>query len=154
MREPVVGDLGTGPAFVSNPSKTKEESNQSERVTALRAEFVITPGNEKKVREAIELILGNSFSRDPQFLQALVLVSEMEARLMTVLTFWHSNGFAEARDRRIARMQEKLHPFLDQSMRVQSFAARVIEGGAALATNDLAATEQDFSGRATAIPVA
>ena len=64
-----------------------------------------------------------------------------EARLMTVLTFWHSNGFAEARDRRIARMQQKLLPFLDQSMRVQSFTARVIDGRAALATNELAAAE-------------
>ena len=154
MREPVVGDLGTGPAFVSNPCKTKEEDNQRERVTALRAEFVIKPGNEKKVRETIGLILGNSFSRDPQFLQALVLVSEMEARLMTVLTFWHSNGFAEARDRRIARMQQKLHPFLDQSMRMQSFTASVIEGRAALATNELAAPEQTFSANAAAIAVA
>ena len=154
MREPVVGDLGTGPAFVSNPSKTKEESNQSERVTALRAEFVIKPGNEKKVRETIELILGNSFSRDPQFLQALVLVSEMEARLMTVLTFWHSNGFAEARDSRVARMRQKLHPFLDQSMRVQSFTARIIDGRTAITTNELAATEQTFSAHAAAIAVA
>lgn len=154
MREPVVGDLGTGPAFVSNPSKTKEENKRSEGVTALRAEFVIKPGNEKKVRETIEAILGNSLSCDSQFLQALVLVSEMEARLMTVLTFWESNGFAEARERRVARMQQELHPFLDQSMRVQSFTARVIEGKTALATNELAGTEQTFATHAPAIAVA
>jgi len=145
LREPVVGDLGTGPAYVSNPSKRKEENKQNERVTALRAEFVIKAGKEEKAREAIELTLTNYFCRDQQFLQALVLVSEMESRLVTVLTFWHSNGFAEARERRVVRMRQKLLPFLDQSMRVQSFTAQVIDGRAALATNQIAAVEQVFS---------
>jgi len=153
LREPAVGDLGTGPAFVSNPSKTKEENKQSGRAMALRAEFVIKAGKEEKAREVIELTLTNYFCRDQQFLQALVLVSEMESRLVTVLTFWHSNGFAEARERRVARMRQKLLPFLDQSMRVQSFTAEVIEGRAALATNQLAPIEQGFSPAVDAMAV-
>ena len=73
MREPVVGNLGPGPAFVSNPSEGT--SRNSESVVALQAEFVLKPGNEERVRETIDAILTNSFGRDRQFLQALVLVS-------------------------------------------------------------------------------
>ena len=154
MREPVVGDIGTRAAFVSNPSKTKEESNQSERVTALRAEFVVTPGNETKVRETIERVMAESFCRDRDFLQAVVLVSEMEARLVTLLTFWHSNGFEEARERRVARMRQKLLPLLDQYMRVQSFTAHVIDARTTLATNELAAAEQAFCSHASEMVIA
>lgn len=153
MREPVVGDLGTRAAFVSNPSKRKKESNQSGRVTALRAEFVVTPGNETKVRETIERVMADSFCRDCGFLQALVLVSEMEARLVTLLTFWSSNGFEEARERRVARMRHKLLPLLDQYMRVQSFKAELIDGGTPFATDQFVATEQSFSECADAVAV-
>jgi len=154
VREPVVGDFGTGPTFVSNPSKTKEENKQSERVTALRAEFVVTPGNETKVRETIERVMADSFCRDRDFLQALVLVSEMEVRLVTLLTFWHSNGFAEARERRVARMRQKLLPLLDQYMRVQSFTAELIDGRTAHATSELVARERSFPTSADALAVA
>ena len=128
LREPVVGDFGTGPAFVSNPAKTKDARRRGEAPIALRAEFVIKPGNEETVRETIDLILANSFCRDRQFLQGLVLVSELEARLMTVITFWKSDGIAEVRERRVAQLRRKLQPYLDQSPRVQSFSAHVMDG--------------------------
>ena len=146
MREPEVGDLGTGPAFVSNPSKRKEAINvPSEPVTALRAEFVIKPGNEERVRETIELMLANSFCRDRQFLHALVLVSEMESRLVTVLTFWQSGGFAEARERRVIRMRQKLAPLLDQSLRVQSFTAHVMDGRTSFEKNEIGSAAESFA---------
>ncbi len=146
MREPVVGDFGTGSAFVSNPSKTREaRGGKSDAAIALRAEFVIKPGNEEKVRETIEQILANSFCRDSQFLQALVLISELEARLVTIITFWHSDGFAEARERKVARLRQKLQPYLDQSRRVQSFSAHVMEGKTNSNSVSMALTEDSFS---------
>jgi len=72
--------------------------------------------------------LANSFCRDRQFLQALLLVSELEARLVTVITFWNADGFAEARERKMARLRQKLQPYLDQSLRMQSFSAHLMDG--------------------------
>lgn len=155
MREPAVGDLGTGPALVSNPSKPKETNgNQSEPVIALRAEFILKPGNESRVRETIELMMANSFFRDRQFLHALVLVSEMESRLVTVLTFWQPDGFAEAREQRVVRMRRKLQPFLDQSMRVQSFTAHAIDARAVLQGSQIAVAEQSLCATTSAMAVA
>jgi len=150
LREPVVGDFGTRPAFVSNPAKTKEA--RAEAVIALRAEFVIKAGNEEKARETIDLILANSFCRDRQFLQGLVLVSEQEARLVTVIMFWNSESFAEVREQRVTELRRKLQPYLDQSPRVQSFSAHVMDGktnsnaaGKAMGQDSFAPSEESFS---------
>ncbi len=146
MREPVVGTPRTGPAFVSNPSE--EISKHDESVIALRAEFVLKPGNEEYVQREIDLILANSFGRDRQFLQALVLVSEMESRLVTVITFWQASGFTEARERRVVRLRQKLQPYLDQSLRVQTFSAHVLDAKSSTSATRAALAEDSFSSSA------
>lgn len=131
MREPAVGDFGTRPAFVSKPTKTRRVGSK-EQVVALRTDFVVKPGKEEKVRETIDTILEHSFGRERDFLQALVLESESEVRLVTVITFWSSNGFAEARERRASWLRQRLAQYLDQSLRVQTFWARVLGAGNSL----------------------
>src|SRR5262249_34331461 len=81
--------------------------------------------------------LNHSFGRDRGFLQALVLVSEQESRLVTVITFWQADGFAEARERRAVWMRQKLAPYVDRSMRVQPYCARVMQSGADSKREDL-----------------
>jgi len=125
LREPAVGEFGTEPAFVSN--SRKQRWRQREQVVALRAEFVLKPGQEERVCETIDAILENSFGGGGEFLQALVLVSELESRLVTVLTFWRSDGFGETRERRVNWLRQKLAPYVDQTLRVQTYSARVTE---------------------------
>ncbi len=147
LREPVVGNPGNGPTFVSNPSEGISKHDES--VIALRAEFVLKPGNEEDVRRDIDLILANSFGRDRQFLQALVLVSEMESRLVTVITFWQASGFTEARERRVVRLRQKLQPYLDKSLRVHTFSAHVLDAkSSSSATRAAALAEDSFSSSA------
>ena len=142
LRESVVGNLGPGPTFVSNHSEGI--SKNSESVIALRADFVLKPGNEEKVREEIDAILANAFGHDMQFLQALVLVSEMETRLVTVITFWNGGDFAEARERRMMKLRRKLEPYLDKSLRVQKFSAHVLDAKSSLRPTQEAPKENSF----------
>ncbi|GAC1630065.1 MAG: hypothetical protein NVS9B14_00180 [Candidatus Acidiferrum sp.] len=121
MREPVVGEFGTGPAFVSKSAKPRKM--QRKHVIALRTDFVVKPGKEESAREIIDSILESSFGRESDFLQGLVMVSEMESLLVTVITFWNSNGFVETRERRVNWLRQKLAQCLDQSLRVQTFCA-------------------------------
>jgi len=140
LREPAVGEFGTGPAFVSNSRKPRRvKSRNREQVIALRAEFVVKPGKEENVSETIDAILENSFQREQEFLQALVMVSELESRLVTVITFWNSDGFAEARERRVNWLRQKLSEYLDQTLRVQTFCARV------LGAKEVSQSEEDSS---------
>ena len=115
-----------------------------EQVTALRAEFVVKPGKEEAVQNTIAGILRDSFERERDFLQALVLVSEQETRLMTVITFWHSQGFAEARERRVMWLRKKLTAYLDQWLRVQSYSAHVMESKSGAKAEEIGTTESGF----------
>jgi len=85
VREPAVG-IWTGPAFAPNPPKTKRQElarRSSDRV----AYRVCRSSQETKKRsETIDLILANSFA-DRQFLQALLLVSELERAWSQSITF-------------------------------------------------------------------
>jgi len=146
LRESAVGEFGTGPAFVSNSPKTRKTKKiAQERAVALRAEFVLKPGKEGKVHKTIDEIVSNSFSQDKEFLQGLVMVSEMESRLVTVITFWHPDGFAEARERRARWLSERLRPYLDKSLRVQTFSAHVMEAKPAEILPTLENTEETYS---------
>ncbi|HLZ13052.1 MAG TPA: hypothetical protein VKP58_10735 [Candidatus Acidoferrum sp.] len=146
MREPAVGEFGTGPAFVSNSRQNKKSKARGhKRVVALRSDFVVKAGHEEKVRETIDAILEDSFGRDREFLQALVLVSEMESRLVTVLTFWQPGGFAEARERRADWLRQKLAPYLDQTLRVQTYSARVTEAKRETKKEAMASLAENFS---------
>ena len=146
MRESAVGEFGTRPVFVSNPHKARTAKGPAqEHAVALRAEFVLKPGKEDKVRQTIEEIVSNSFSLDKEFLQGLVMVSEMESRLVTVITFWHPNGFAESRERRVRWLSERLAPYLYKLPRVQTFSAHVMHTKSAEISSALTVTEENFS---------
>ena len=146
MRESAVGEFGTRPAFVSNPQKARKTTGVAqEHAIALRAEFVLKPGKEVKVRQTIEEIVSDSFARDKEFLQGLVMVSEMESRLVTVITFWHPHGFAESRERRVRWLSERLAPYLDKMPRVQTFSAHVMETNSSEISSALTVTEENFS---------
>jgi hypothetical protein len=146
LRESAVREFGTEPTFVSNPQKSKRTKwVAQEHAIAMRAEFVLKPGEEDKVHKAIDEIVSNSFAHDEEFLQGLVLVSEMESRLVTVITFWHPNGFAESRERRVHWLGERLAPFLDKSLRVQTFSAHVMEAKVAEISKALTIVEENFS---------
>ena len=146
MRESAVGEFGTRPVFVSNPQKARKANGVAkEHAVALRAEFVLKPGKEDEVRQTIEEIVSNSLALDKEFLQGLVMVSEMESRLVTVITFWHPSRFAESRERRVRWLNEKLAPYLDKLPRVQTFSAHVMESKAAEISSALAVTEENFS---------
>ena len=146
MRESAVGEFGTRPFFVSNPHKARNAKGVAqEHAVALRAEFVLKPGKGDQVRQTIEEIVSNSFALDKEFLQGLVMVSEMESRLVTVITFWHPNGFAELRERRVRWLSERLAPYLDKFPRVQTFSAHVMETKSAEVSSAVTVTEESFS---------
>jgi hypothetical protein len=145
LRESAVGEFGTRPVFVSNPHKARNAKGVTQGyAVALRAEFVLKPGKEGEVRQTIREIVSNSFDLDKEFLQGLVMVSEMESRLVTVITFWHPKGFAESRERRVRWLGERLAPYLDKLPRVQTFSAYVMETKSAEISSALRVTEENF----------
>jgi hypothetical protein len=97
------------------------------RITALNIEFVAKPNEAHKVQVALPSAIHGALGEVTGFAGSFVLVSNHEARLVTVVTLW-------AGEDRVQRSQENLRwvralvaPYLDRCLRVQTQSAFVPE---------------------------
>jgi hypothetical protein len=91
-------------------------------VTALSVEFVAKPQEAHRVQSAIPTAIAHALEGVTGFAGCLVMISEQEARLVTVITLWvGSDRQKQCRDN--ARwVQKLLTPYLDRWLRVQTLA--------------------------------
>lgn len=91
-------------------------------VTALSVEFVAKPQEAHRVQSAIPAALAGALQDVSGFAGCLVMISEEEARLVTVITLWVGDDRVR-RCRENARwVQKLLTPYLDRCLRVQFLA--------------------------------
>lgn len=99
-------------------------------VTALHLDFVAKPEGTRELNCELGTVLSAAGLAEEGLQNALLLVSDREARLVTLLTFWDSSRFANARERRIAWMHKLLAPFADGPIRTQTSTPRFVMAGA------------------------
>jgi hypothetical protein len=97
----------------------------SEGVTALTVEFVAKPQEAQKVETIIPAAIAGALEDVTGFAGYLVMVSDQEPRLVTVVTLWTADSRSK-RGRENARWVCKLiAPFLDRCLRVQTSVAHL-----------------------------
>lgn len=93
------------------------------RVIAYAVEFVALPGKAEKIQtvlpEAIRKTLGDSRC----FSGCMVLVSEHETRLVTVITLWTGEDRARQCGENSKRVERLLLPYVDHWLRARRLAA-------------------------------
>jgi hypothetical protein len=101
-----------------------EEGRSSERmfgsVTALRADFVAKPEAIGMVRIGIEERILTSWGKEQGFLNGMVLVSDQEARLTTLITFWKTGTLERTREQKLRWLKKILNPYVDRCLSVQT----------------------------------
>ena len=90
------------------------------RTVALHFDFVARPNGSRDLASELALTLEDARLGNEGLEASLLLVSDREARLVTLLTFWDARRFRAAREPRIAWMQKLLAPFADGSIRAHS----------------------------------
>ncbi len=95
-------------------------------VVALHLDFVAKPEGTRELNSLVGAVLKEGALGKEGLETALLLVSDREARLVTLLTFWDAGRFANARERRIAWMQKLLAPFADGPIRAQTSTPRFV----------------------------
>jgi len=95
-------------------------------VVALHLDFVAKPEGTRELNSLVGAVLKEGGLVKEGLETAVLLVSDREARLVTLLTFWDAGRFANARERRIAWMQKLLAPFADGSIRAQTSTPRFV----------------------------
>ena len=95
-------------------------------VVALHLDFVAKPEGARELNSLVGAVLEEAGLAKEGLETALLLVSDREARLVTLLTFWDVGRFANARERRIAWMQKLLAPFADGPVRAQTSTPQLV----------------------------
>lgn len=97
-----------------------KKQNGTSRLMALHLDFVAKPSSGPEWMNELAEAIENA-RLDKEGLEAsLVLVSDREARLVTLLTFWERGHFLAAREYCIAWMQKLLARFADGPIRAHS----------------------------------
>jgi hypothetical protein len=95
----------------------------SPRVTALSVEFVAKPQEAHRVQSAIPAALARALLGVSGFAGCLVMISEQEARLVTVITLWVGDERQKQCREKALWVQRLLTPYLDHCLRVQTLVA-------------------------------
>ena len=92
-------------------------------VIALGVDFVALPGKAAKLQTAILEAVRNTLGNRGGFSGCMVLVSEQEARLVTVLTLWRGRDRLEQCDKNSKRIKKLVTPYVDRFLRTRRLAA-------------------------------
>ena len=112
-------------------------------VVALHLDFVAKPEGTRELNRELGLVLKDAGLVREGLETGLLLVSDREARLVTLLTFWDAQRFVNGRERRIAWMQKLLAPYADGPIRAQTSMPRFVlaEAAAEFMTGEATADE-------------
>lgn len=95
------------------------------RLSALSVEFVAKPQETHRVQSAIPASLAGALGDVAGFAGCLVLVSEQEARLVTVVTLWIGDDSVKRCSQNVRWIHKLLAPCVDRCLRVQTLAAHL-----------------------------
>lgn len=106
-------------------STTFEKAPDVPGVTALSIEFVAKPNEAHRVQTTIPAALAGALKDVAGFGGYLVMVSDQEARLVTVVTLWTGSERLKRCKENVRWIQKLLAPYLDRCLRVQTLVAHL-----------------------------
>ena len=106
-------------------TKTTIAPQAAPAIVAHSFEFVALPGRAEGVQAEIPTAMRHAFRDTDGFLGSMVLVSEQEARLVTVITLWTGSNRLELCGESEKRLKRWLAPYVDRSLRTRRFASFV-----------------------------
>jgi hypothetical protein len=94
-------------------------------VTAHSVEFVAKPEEAQRVGTAIPTAISGALKDVTGFAGCLVMISDQEARLVTVVTLWTGADRVQRCSQNVRWVKALLAPYLDRCLRMQTMVARL-----------------------------
>ncbi|HVM74294.1 MAG TPA: hypothetical protein VMT75_01550 [Candidatus Saccharimonadales bacterium] len=107
------------------PGTREHTAINAQQIVAHSLEFVARPGRAEGIQSEIPLAMGHAFSAIDGFVGCLVLVSEQEARLVTIITLWKGSNRLERCNDSTQRLQKWLAPYVDSWLRTRAYTSFV-----------------------------
>ena len=95
------------------------------QIFAHMVEFVALPGQTENLQTKIPLAIRHTSGNSDGFSGCIVLFSEYEARLVTVITLWAEENRGSQSNGNVNRLKRLLEPYVDRWMRTRSFVTLV-----------------------------
>lgn len=105
-------------------SKVTMETGASQ-ISAQQVEFVAFPGIQETLQREILLLARNAVAGSSGFIGCLVLFSEQEVRLVTVITLWTGTVCLSQCSESLTRLQRLLDPYVERWLRTGNFVTFV-----------------------------
>lgn len=112
--------------------------HDAQQIVAHSFEFVALPGRAEGIQAEIPIAMGHAFNGTEGFVGCMVLVSEQETRLVTVITLWSGSNRAELSSESGARLQKWLSPYVDRWLRTRRYSSFITGPGRFLADGGFA----------------
>jgi len=112
-------------AAALKPQPPANSTSGAPPATALSIEFVAKPQEAHRVQDAIPAAIAGALKDVTGFAGCLVMISDQEARLVTVVTLWAGDDRVKRCSQNVRWVQALLAPYLDRCLRVQTMVAHV-----------------------------
>jgi hypothetical protein len=105
---------------VGKAQTSKTETSAVPDVTALSVEFVAKPREAQRVEATIPRAIAGAFKDVTGFAGCLVMISDQEARLITVVTLWTGDEREKRCGENVRWIRALLAPYVDRCLRIQT----------------------------------
>jgi hypothetical protein len=92
-------------------------------LAALSIEFVAKPEKVHCLRDTVPATVRDGLEQAPGFAGCLVMISDREARLVSVVTFWTGEGQKTYGSKRARWLRRLLTPYVDHCLRIGTLDA-------------------------------
>jgi hypothetical protein len=118
--------LASFPAFSNAGFKAEAPiAPTGHALTAFRFEFVAKPERAADAPLFLPAAVQSGLKDIPGFAGSFLMVSDQEARLITVIIFWSGTEARRSCERSVRRVRSLLAPYMDRSLRVQNLLAHL-----------------------------
>jgi hypothetical protein len=96
-----------------------------EEVSAQSIEFVAVPDMAARLQATLPGAIRSALQKSEGFAGCAVMVSEEEARLVTVVTFWRGKERGSKANANALWVEQLLDPYIDRQLRVNKLRAQI-----------------------------
>ena len=114
-----------GPAALLKTQPPSHSKSSVPPLTALSIEFVAKPQEAHRVEVAIPTAVAGALKDVTGFAGCLVMISDQEARLVTVVTLWSGHDRTKSCNQNVRWVNALLAPYLDRRLRTQTMVAHL-----------------------------
>jgi len=104
---------------------TKKSAEGMEEVCAQSVEFVAVPDVAASLQATLPGALRSALQKAEGFAGCAVMVSEQEARLVTVVTFWRGKDRGRLANENAQWVEQLLDPYIDRQLRTHRLRAQI-----------------------------